>query len=135
MPMTRSTIPSTWRSSVGNRSPTSARKRSTWSSAASVAFAIGEIVARKTFDVKPLHLILSRSRNIPGREEGPMHPYLRQGMAEERIARLADDARSAEQRLGRRRLGALLIAAGERLGGQPRPEATDVPVGRLSEAA
>jgi len=56
-------------------------------------------------------------------------------MAEERIARLAEDARSAEQRLGRRRLGALLIAAGERLGGQPRPEATDVPVGRLSEAA
>ena len=64
-----------------------------------------------------------------------MHPYLRQGMAEERIARLAEDARGAQQRRGNRRFGAFLIAAGERLGGQPRPEATDVPVGRLSEAA
>ena len=49
------------------------------------------------------------------------HWYVREGMAEERIQRLADDRRPGLPSRGRRVLGRLLIAAGERLDGSPAP--------------
>ena len=50
------------------------------------------------------------------------HPYLREGMAEERIERLLADARKVEQ--GRRRpaITQLLLAARRRLVAEPRAE-------------
>ena len=50
-----------------------------------------------------------------------LHWYLREGMAEERIERLAADTRKAQPGHGRRMFGRLLIAAGERLGAEPSP--------------
>ena len=49
------------------------------------------------------------------------HWHLREGMAEERIARLAADARKGQPGPGRRFAGRLLVAAGERLGAEPSP--------------
>lgn len=49
-----------------------------------------------------------------------MHWYLREGMAEERVARLAADARNAQPARARRLAGRVLIAAGERLAAERR---------------
>lgn len=49
-----------------------------------------------------------------------LHWYLREGMAEERIARLTADARKAEPARALRFAGRVLIAAGERLGAERR---------------
>lgn len=63
------------------------------------------------------------------------HPYLREGMAEERIARLLAEARQARRGRSLRAVGAVLVAAGERLGAERRSERVEAGVGRLREAA
>ena len=62
------------------------------------------------------------------------HPYFRQGMAEERIARLIADARPAQQTRGWRRLSGLLGTIGERLHGEHPPSCAEVGTARASEA-
>ena len=62
------------------------------------------------------------------------HPYLREGMAEERIARLAADARTDELRNGHRKVRAPAVVV-ERLLRRHPPEQAEVSACRLSEAA
>jgi hypothetical protein len=50
-----------------------------------------------------------------------LHWYVREGVAEERIVRLAADARKAQPGQVRRSFGRLLVAAGQRLAAEPTP--------------
>ena len=63
-----------------------------------------------------------------------LHPYLREGIAEEHIARLAADARTDEPKNGHRKVGAPAVVV-ERLLRRHPPEQAEASVSRLSEAA
>ena len=62
------------------------------------------------------------------------HPYLREGMAEERIQRLLADARKPQPGRVQRFLAALLSGAGEGVATERCPE-NDLSAAQLSEAA
>ena len=56
----------------------------------------------------------------------PMHPELRQGLAEERIRRLAAEWAPAPVGRARRAAAGLLLAASRRLAAEPHPAASAV---------
>ena len=62
------------------------------------------------------------------------HPYLREGMAEDRIQRLLADAGKSQPGRVRRSLEALLFGSGERVATERCPE-SDLGAPQLSEAA